>query len=111
MGTIHLFLLNVEALDKPLNFPSVSPHVMKKFPGSFLGEKSIKIVLLPGKKMIQIDFSPLLLFGNDLRQLIVFHFHKIPLLYRTRFPVLSTLVESLSHLVIGSLTDSSIGKS
>jgi hypothetical protein len=75
--TPHLLLLGMKILDKPLDIPSISLQFVEKFPGPFVREESIQIILFSRKEGIEIHLSLLLSFQMGLWGLIVFLFHKI----------------------------------
>ena len=52
----------MKILDKPLDIPSISLQFVEKFPGPFVREESIQIILFSRKEGIEIHLSLLLLF-------------------------------------------------
>jgi hypothetical protein len=76
MGALHLFLLSKKTFYKTINIPFVSPQLIKKLFGPFVGEKTIQIIALLGKEDVEVDLSPLLLFLFNLLGLFVLLFHR-----------------------------------
>jgi hypothetical protein len=63
MGALHLLLLEIEILDKPLDIPFISSQFVKKLPAPFIWKEAIKIIILSGKKEVEIGLSLLFFLG------------------------------------------------
>ena len=79
VGTLHLFLLHFKVLEKPLDVAFVSFHISKESLALLVREQPVKVVLLPGKKAIEIDLFRSLFLRGDPFSLRFFLFHKTSL--------------------------------